>query len=115
LQANQKRSSGKFDRFIANNSPIDIKTNECCCNAYGSVKSCNSISIFCSIKQALDLESPPQTVKFTGKEIHAFGKTYKSISAAAADLGISAEPFRLRMKKGLTSEEAFHFARKTKK
>jgi hypothetical protein len=63
-------------------------------------------------KQALDLESPPQTAKFTGKEIHAFGKTYKSIAAAAKDLGISAEPFRLRMKRGLTSEEAFHLARK---
>lgn len=65
-----------------------------------------------TLKQALDLESSPKTVKFTGKEIHAFGKTYKSISAAAADLGISAEPFRLRMKRGLTSEEAFHLARK---
>lgn len=62
-------------------------------------------------KQALDLESPPQTVKFTGKEIHAFGKTYKSIAAAAKDLGISAEPFRLRMQKGLTAEEAFEQAR----
>jgi len=62
-------------------------------------------------KQALDLESPPQTAKFTGKEIHAFGKTYKSIAAAAKDLGISAEPFRLRMQKGLTAEEAFHQAR----
>jgi hypothetical protein len=63
-------------------------------------------------KQALDLESPPQTTKFTGKEIQAFGKSYKSISSAAADLGISSEPFRLRMKRGLTSEEAFHLARK---
>lgn len=62
-------------------------------------------------KQALDLESPPQSVKFTGKEIHAFGKTYKSIAAAAKDLGISAEPFRLRMQKGLTAEEAFEQAR----
>ncbi len=62
-------------------------------------------------KQALDLESPPQTVKYLGKEIHAFGKTYKSIAAAAKDLGISAEPFRLRMQKGLTAEEAFQQAR----
>lgn len=62
-------------------------------------------------KQALDLESPPQTVKFTGKEIHAFGKTYKSIAAAAKDLGVSKEPFRLRMQKGLTAEEAFKQAR----
>lgn len=62
-------------------------------------------------KQALDLESPPQTVKFTGKEIYAFGKTYKSITAAAKDLGISKEPFRLRMQKGLTAEEAFQQAR----
>ena len=62
-------------------------------------------------KQALDLDSPPQTAKFTGKEIKVFGKTYKSIAAAAADLGISAEPFRLRMKKGQTAEEAFNQAR----
>jgi hypothetical protein len=61
--------------------------------------------------QALDLESPPNTVKFTGKEIHAFGKTYKSIAAAAKDLGISAEPFRLRMNKGMSAEEAFKQAR----
>jgi len=63
-------------------------------------------------EQALDLEMPPQTVKFTGKEISVFGKTYKSIAAAAKDLGISAEPFRLRMKKGLTAEEAFGKSRK---
>jgi hypothetical protein len=62
-------------------------------------------------KQALDLESPPQTAKFTGKGIQAFGKTYKSIAAAAKDLGISKEPFRLRMQKGLTAEEAFQQAR----
>ena len=62
-------------------------------------------------KQALDLESPPQTAKFTGKEITAFGKTYKSIAAAAKDLGISVSPFRLRMVKGLTAEEAFQKAR----
>ncbi len=66
-------------------------------------------------KQALDLDSPPQTAKFTGKEIYAFGKTYKSIAAAAADLGISAEPFRLRMQKGLSAEEAFQMARIKKK
>jgi len=70
------------------------------------------LNIGWTLKQALDLEKSPQTVKFTGKEIHAFGKTYKSISAAAADMGISAEPFRLRMKKGLTPEQAFHLARK---
>lgn len=62
-------------------------------------------------EQALDLESPPETSKFTGKEIHAFGKTYKSIAAAAKDLGISKEPFRLRLQKGLTAEEAFQQAR----
>ena len=62
-------------------------------------------------KQALDLESPPQTVKYIGKEIQVFGKTYKSVAAAAADLGISVGPFRLRMQKGLTAEEAFQKAR----
>lgn len=66
-------------------------------------------------KQALDLDSSPQTAKFTGKEIYAFGKTYKSIATAAADLGVSAEPFRLRMQKGLSAEEAFQMARVKKK
>ena len=50
-------------------------------------------------------------MKYLGKEIQVFGKTYKSIAAAAKDLGISAEPFRLRMQKGLTAEEAFQQAR----
>jgi hypothetical protein len=65
-----------------------------------------------TFKQALDLESSPtQSNSFVGKEIHAFGKTYKSIAAAAKDLGISSEPFRLRMLKGMSAEEAFQQAR----
>lgn len=65
-------------------------------------------------KQALDLDPPPQTVKFLGNEISAFGKTYKSIAAAAKDLGIAAEPFRLRLNKGLSTEEAVKRARSKK-
>jgi len=63
-------------------------------------------------KQALDLESPPSTVKFLGKEVQAFGKTYKSIAAAAKELGVSEEPFRLRILKGFTVEQSFQMARK---
>ncbi len=63
-------------------------------------------------KQALGLEDPPETLKYTGKEIHLFGKTYKSIAAAAKDQGISAEPFRLRLLRGLSPEEAYKAARK---
>lgn len=63
-------------------------------------------------KQALDLESPPSTAKFTGKEVQAFGKTYKSIAAAAKELGVSEEPFRLRILKGFTVEQSFQMARK---
>ncbi len=62
--------------------------------------------------QALDLESPPSTSKFTGEEVQAFGKTYKSIAAAAKELGVSEEPFRLRIRKGFTVEQSFQMARK---
>jgi hypothetical protein len=62
-------------------------------------------------EQALDVHTPPESTKYTGKEITVLGKTYKSIAAAAAVLGISAEPFRLRMKKGMTPEQALSKAR----
>ena len=63
-------------------------------------------------EQALDVHSPPESVKFTGKEITVQGKIYKSIAAAAAELGIAAEPFRLRMLKGMTPQQALSKARK---
>jgi len=63
-------------------------------------------------RQALDLDSPPETVKFTGKEIQAFGKTYWSLAAAAKELGVSPEPFRLRILKGVSAEDSFQMARK---
>ena len=63
-------------------------------------------------KQAFDLESPPSTVKFSGKEVQVFGKTYNSITAAAKELGVSSEPFRLRIMKGISVEDAFRMARK---
>jgi hypothetical protein len=62
-------------------------------------------------EQALDVHKPPESVKFTGKEITVQDKTYKSIAAAAAELGISAEPFRLRMLKGMTPEQALSKSR----
>lgn len=65
-----------------------------------------------SLEQALDLIEPPKTVKFIGKKLTVFGKSYASISAAATDLGISEEPFRLRLLKGFSPEEAFAKARK---
>jgi hypothetical protein len=65
-----------------------------------------------SLEQALDLIEPPKTVKFIGKKLTVFGKSYASISAAATDLGISEEPFRLRLLKGFSPEEAFVKARK---
>jgi hypothetical protein len=63
-------------------------------------------------EQALGIHTPPESVKFTGKEIIVQGKTYKSIAAAAAELGIAAEPFRLRMLNGMTPEQALSKARK---
>lgn len=65
-----------------------------------------------SLGQALDIIEPPLTVKFNGKELIVFGKNYASISAAAKDLGIAEEPFRLRLLKGFSPEEAYAKARK---
>jgi TPP-dependent indolepyruvate ferredoxin oxidoreductase alpha subunit len=50
--------------------------------------------------------------KFTGISIIVNGVTYKSIADAAKNLGISSEPFRLRIKDGMTPDEALQRARK---
>ena len=59
-----------------------------------------------SLEQAFDIAPPPQTKKFTGVSIDVNGKTYKSIAEAAKDLGIPSEPFRLRIKAGMSPDEA---------
>lgn len=65
-----------------------------------------------TIEEAFDITPPPQTKKFTGISIVVNGKTYKSIAEAAKDLGISSEPFRLRIKSGMTPDQAFQKAKK---
>lgn len=67
-----------------------------------------------SIEEAFDISPPPLTKKFTGISIIVNGVTYKSMAEAAKDLGISSEPFRLRIKAGMTPDQAFQKARKNK-
>ena len=67
-----------------------------------------------SLEEAFDISPPPNTKKYTGIGIEVNGNRYKSIAEAAKDLGISSEPFRLRIKRGMTPDEAFQCARKKK-
>ena len=67
-----------------------------------------------SLDQAFDIEPPPQTKKFKGVSITVNGKTYKSIAEAANDLGISSEPFRLRIRLGITPDQAYAKAKQNK-
>lgn len=59
-----------------------------------------------TLEQALDLASPPDTVKGTGLELTAFGVTYKSISATAKAHGINSESLRRRLARGESPEVA---------
>ena len=65
-----------------------------------------------SIKTALGLDPAPDTTKYIGTSIVVQGVEYKSIQAAAAALGISSEPFRLRLKSGMSPDEAYASAKK---
>ena len=65
-----------------------------------------------TIEQALGLDPPPHGGKYQGVALTVFGKTYPSIEKAAAALGIAKEPFRLRMLRGLSPDEAASRARK---
>lgn len=68
-----------------------------------------------TIEEAFDIAPPPLTKKFSGISIVVNGVTYKSIAEAAKDLGISRESFRLRIKAGMTPDQAFQKAIKVDK
>jgi hypothetical protein len=65
-----------------------------------------------TLEQALGVESPPETVRFSGLEVTVFGITYPSLQKAADALGISKEGFRKRLASGASPEQAFERARK---
>lgn len=65
-----------------------------------------------SVKAALGIDSAPDTTKYIGTSIVVQGVEYKSIQAAASALGISSEPFRLRLKSGMSPDDAYDRARK---
>lgn len=59
-----------------------------------------------SIEQALELESPPNTVKYLGMQINVFGVTYSSIAKAAQANGVNSESLRRRVARGESPEDA---------
>lgn len=65
-----------------------------------------------TLEQALGVESPSETVRFSGLEVTVFGITYPSLQKAADALGISKEGFRKRLASGASPEQAFERARK---
>lgn len=65
-----------------------------------------------TLEQALEIDPPPGTAKFSGISVTVFGKKYGSIAAAAEALGISKEGFRQRIADGVSPELAFAAARK---
>jgi hypothetical protein len=64
-----------------------------------------------TLAQAMDLASPPKTVKVAGLQLTAFGVTYKSISEAAAAHGVNSESLRKRMVRGESPEVAITAAK----
>ena len=59
-----------------------------------------------TLEQALDLVSPPDTIRAVGLQLTAFGVTYKSIAKAAEAHGINPESLRKRMIRGESPEDA---------
>jgi group I intron endonuclease len=68
-----------------------------------------------TIEQALDIAPPPDTVKAVGRQLTAFGVTYKSISKAAEAHGINPESLRRRMASGENAETAISNAKSRKR
>lgn len=59
-----------------------------------------------TIEQALGISAPPETAKYQGVDVTAFGKKFSSLTACAARYEISTDALRRQMKKGLSIEEA---------
>lgn len=68
-----------------------------------------------SIEQALDLEDPPDTVKFRGKSVTIFGVNYKSITEAAQAHNINSESLRRRISDGISPDDAMTLALQRKR
>ncbi len=68
-----------------------------------------------SIEQALDLEDPPDTVKFRGKSVTIFGVNYKSIAEAAQAHNINSESLRRRISDGISPDDAMNLALQRKR
>jgi len=64
-----------------------------------------------TLEQALDLVSPPDTIRAVGLQLTAFGVTYKSITKAAEAHGINPESLRKRMIRGESPEDAITAAK----
>lgn len=65
-----------------------------------------------TLEQALDIVPPPESSKYGGIGLVAFGKTYDSFVEAGRALGVNPESFRKRIQSGMTPEEAYRSARK---
>ncbi len=63
-----------------------------------------------SIEQALDLEDPPDTVKYRGKSVTVFGVNYKSVAQAAQAHNINSESLRRRIADGISPDDAMTLA-----
>ena len=68
-----------------------------------------------TIDQALGIAPAPETVKYQGIEVTAFGEKFSSLTACAAHHGISADTLRRQMKKGLSVEDALVVIQANKK
>ena len=68
-----------------------------------------------SIEQALDLEDPPDTVKFRGKSVTIFGVNYKSVARAAHAHNINSESLRKRIADGISPDDAMTLALQRKR
>lgn len=63
-----------------------------------------------TLEQALDLEPPPETTRFTGIQVSAFGVTFSSIAQAACAHRINPESLRRRLVRGESVESAIKAA-----
>jgi len=68
-----------------------------------------------SIEQALDLEDPPDTVKYRGKSVTVFGVSYPSLTKAAQAHNINSESLRRRIEIGLSPDNAMTLALQRKR
>ena len=59
-----------------------------------------------TLEQALEITPPPETVKYLGIKISAYGKDFPSLASIAAHHKTSPEAIKRHMRKGLSPEDA---------